>query len=173
MNEKYIIRQEQKKDYDTIYTLVQTAFSTAKVKDGDEQDFVVRLRSGSTYIPELALVAECRQKLIAHIILSKIYISTTDRRIEALMLAPISVLLEYQNQGVGSALIEKDFTIARSMGYKAVFLCGDPAYYARFGFKPAVSFGIHNTNNIPEQYVMACELTPNALNEISGTFSFF
>ena len=51
------IRQATPEDFDAIYSLVKTAFQTAKVSDGDEQDFVLKLRKGR-YIPELELVAE-------------------------------------------------------------------------------------------------------------------
>jgi len=30
----------------------------------------------------------------------------------------------------------------RRLGYAFVVLLGDPAYYSRFGFKPARSFGV-------------------------------
>lgn len=48
------IRQATPEDFDAIYSLVKTAFQTAKVSDGGEQDFVLKLRKGS-YIPELEL----------------------------------------------------------------------------------------------------------------------
>ena len=38
------IRPAQAGDYSQIYSLVQTAFATAKVSDGTEQDFVLELR---------------------------------------------------------------------------------------------------------------------------------
>ena len=55
------------------------------------------------------------------------------------------------------------------MGYKVVFLVGDPAYYHRFGFQPTVNFGIKDIHDIPHEYVMVCELVENALDGISGT----
>lgn len=36
----YTIRQVRPADYDSIYAFVRTAFETAKVSDGTEQDFV-------------------------------------------------------------------------------------------------------------------------------------
>lgn len=52
------IRQEREEEFPAIYDLVKVAFQTAKVSSGDEQNFVLRLRAGGNYIPELALVAE-------------------------------------------------------------------------------------------------------------------
>lgn len=173
MNKKYTIRPEEEKDYDTIYSLIKTAFSTAKNKNGSEQDFASNLRKTSGYIPQLALVVEDEQLIIAHLMLTKINIQMKNGSFRALMLAPISVLLKYRNQGVGSSLIIESFSIAKTMGYSAVLLCGDPEYYKRFGFKSASLFKIYNTDGIPDEYVLACELEKNTLEDISGSFSFF
>lgn len=109
---KMIIRKETEKDFDRIYDLVKVAFQTAKVSNGKEQDFATELRNSGNYIPELALVAEEDGKLIGHIMLTKMYITTGDGKFEALLIAPISVLLEYRNKGVGSELINESFRLA-------------------------------------------------------------
>ncbi|MFZ5596613.1 MAG: GNAT family N-acetyltransferase [Bacillota bacterium] len=167
-----LIRRETPEEFSQIYDFVKVAFQTAKVSDGKEQDFVNQLRSGGNYIPELALVAEENGKLIVHIMLTKTYIVNGDNKFETFLLAPVSVALEYRNRGVGSNLIKESFKLAKEMGYTSVVLVGDPAYYHRFGFKASVNFGIKNTNNIPDEYVMACELVPDALHGISGTIDF-
>lgn len=60
----FTVRQEREAEFPAIYELIRTAFATAEVSDGDEQDFANRLRIHGNYIPELALVAECQGKLI-------------------------------------------------------------------------------------------------------------
>lgn len=167
-----IIRQELTKDFGEIYELVKTAFQTAKVSNGKEQDFVNQLRSSDEYIPELALVVEEDGKLIGHIMLTKTYIVNGSSKFETLLLAPISVVLEYRNRGIGVKLVNESFRLAREKGYTAVFLVGDPAYYHRFGFKSSVNFGVKQMHNIPDENVMACELIPNALRGISGIIDF-
>jgi predicted N-acetyltransferase YhbS len=164
-----IIRQERPEEFAQIYNLVKVAFQAAKVTDGREQDFVVRLRSSPNYIPELALVAEENGELIGHIMLTKRYISNRKDKIVTLLLAPISIALEYRNRGVGSDLIRESFRLAKEMGYSSVFLVGDPAFYNRFGFKASIDFGIRHEPYIPNENVMACELFPDALIEVSGT----
>lgn len=164
------IRQEQPADYDEIYKLVQTAFETAKVKDGNEQDFVLRLRgSVGRYIPQLALVAVENNALVGHVMFTKLQICAGDKVYEELMLAPLCTALAYRGKGVGGELIREGFRLAKEMGYSAVFLCGDPAYYSRFGFKVTTEFGIENLSDIPPQYVMGCELYEHALAHKSGT----
>lgn len=165
----FTIRPEVIEEKSEIYNLIKTAFETANVKDGDEQDFAENLRKGNKYIPELALVAELDNKLIGHIMLTKTLVTNSDgNSFEALLLAPLSVLLEYRNKGVGSELIAAVGRLAKNMGYKAIFLVGDPAYYSRFDFKKTSLYGIHPKSNIPEQYVQVKELIPGALDGISG-----
>ena len=52
------IRKAAQEDHPSIYHLVRTAFATARVSDGTEQDFVLELRRRDAYRPELELVAE-------------------------------------------------------------------------------------------------------------------
>lgn len=165
----YTVRPERPEEYEGINNLIKTAFSTAKVKDGDEQDFASRLRKGAGYIPELALVMEHDGRLMAHIMLTVTYIATPRGNLESLLLAPVSVLAEYRNRGLGTALIEESLDRAANMGYKSVFLCGDPDYYHRLGFRSVAGFGISIKSGIPLRYVMVRELEKGALDDICGT----
>ncbi len=170
-----IIRQEQKDDYETVYRFVQTAFETARVKDGTEQELVNKLRESDRYIPELALIAEEQGRMIGYLMLTKTSITNADGEHEALVLAPIAVAMEHRNAGIGSELMRAGMEKATAMGFKAIFLAGDTAFYTRFGFVPAIRHGIKCNLEIPEELVeniMLCELHPQALNGITGTFEF-
>lgn len=170
-----IIRQENKSDFMEVYELVKAAFETAEVKDGHEQDLVNEFRNSSKYIAELALVAENNGKIIGYIMLTKTNIENEGEKFEALYLAPVAVALEYRNQKVGSELICAAMKKAYDMGFKAVFLAGNPAYYNRFGFVPTIRYGIRCNIEIPEELyenIMVCELFPQALNGISGIVEF-
>lgn len=93
------IRPEREEEFEIIYKLIQTAFETADVKDGTEQDYANKLRAGIGYLPKLALVAEKEGKLIGHIMLTKTSVQQNNgENIETLLIAPLSVLLEYRNQ---------------------------------------------------------------------------
>lgn len=172
---KYDIRPEIQHDYSTIYTLIRTAFETADVKDGTEQDFAEKLRKGPNYIPELALVAEENGNIVGHIMLTKTYVDMTSNQFEGLLLAPVSVLQEHRNQGVGSLLIRESMNRARELGFKAVFLAGDRNYYSRFGFVPARHYEIRCSQEMPEDLIdniMACELVPGSLEQVAGTLDW-
>ncbi len=79
---------------------------------------VVHLCSSANYIPELALVAEDNHDLVGHIMLTKTYITTADdKKVEALLLGPICVVLERRNEGIGSLLMNESLRLAKVMGY--------------------------------------------------------
>lgn len=167
------IRPEQPEEFAKIYDLVKIAFETAKVSNGDEQNFVDRLRAGEGYLAELALVAEKDGELLGHIMLTRKAIQTVKGDFEMLLLAPIAIVHAHRSQGIGRALIQAAFGRARASGFQSVLLVGDPAYYERFGFKPTTSFGIANRDGIPDRFVMACELADGALAGVSGSVSFY
>lgn len=166
-----IIRQEYREDYDAIYTMVKKSFETAKVSDGTEQDFVLELRASANYIPALALVADDNGRIAGHIMLTRTKVTGPTQPFEALLLAPLAVELEARNKGLGALLVRTAMNKALQMGYKAVFLAGDPDYYRRFGFGPAHHYGIRSRLNLPEELIdciMACELEAGALQGVSG-----
>lgn len=169
----FLIRPETPEDYPEVYNLIRKAFKTANVSDGDEQDYAVKLRESRKYIPQLALVAELDGKLIGHIMFTHLPVIQPDgTHFDALLVAPVSVLLEYRNKGVGSALMQEAFRIAADMDFTAAFLAGDPNYYTRFGYRQTSDFGIINTNGIPNQFIMVKELQPGVLKNITGTVDF-
>jgi putative acetyltransferase len=50
-------------------------------------------------------------------------------------LGPVSVLPEYQRQGIGKSLIHEGLSLLKARGSKGCMLVGDPKYYERFGFR--------------------------------------
>ena len=101
------IRPAQAGDYSQIYSLVQTAFATAKVSDGTEQDFVLELRRRDSYRPELELVAEENGQLIGHILLTILPVPGAPQGLRGLMVAPLCVRLEDRSRGLGGQLLQE------------------------------------------------------------------
>jgi predicted N-acetyltransferase YhbS len=97
----------------------------------------------------LAVVAEQDTKIVGYIMLTKTYVSTGSGIFEGLLLAPLSVMLEHRNRGVGSRLVKESFDLAKKLGYTAVFVVGIPAYYGRFGFKSTALYDITHVPEIP------------------------
>ena len=163
-----ILREERADDFSEIRELVRSAFETAPQAEGDEQDFVERQRSVETYIPELAFVMERDGRLIAHIMLTRTFVSTPRGPHPILLLACAAVATEERGRGIGTSLIETAFRRARNLGHKAIVLVGDPTFYSRFGFQPSVRFGITNANGLEHEHVQIRELFPGALRNVSG-----
>lgn len=63
------IRPVRKEDFPAVYELVKTAFQTARVSDGTEQDFVEQLRRREGFCLELA--AEREGALTGHVMLTE------------------------------------------------------------------------------------------------------
>lgn len=162
-----LIRKEEKKDYETIYSLVKQAFDSAEQADGNEQDLVCELRQGNAYIPELSFVAEKDGRIVGHIMFTKATIGTR----VILALAPLSVLPEYQGQGIGTALIKEGHHIAKKLGYEYSVVLGSETYYPRAGYLPADIFGIKAPFEVPRENFMACKLMPDAA-DIHGILEY-
>jgi len=162
------IRQAKKEDYDNIYELVKIAFQTAEMPPDNEEDFVLDLRTRKSYIPELELVAEENGELIGHIMFTKQNIKTHKGEYIGLLLAPLCVKLEYRNQGVGEKLVYAGFEKAKELGYTSSFLAGYPKYYNKFGFKEINEFGIENKTEIPNEFVLGCEIVEGSLANVEG-----
>ena len=58
-----------------------------------------------------------------------------------LVLSPVAVRPDLQNQGIGSQLITGSLAALRARREPLVFLEGRPTFYARFGFRPGGSLG--------------------------------
>ncbi len=167
-----IIAPETEKDIPKIYNFIKKAFETAKFSDGKEQDFTNALRQSEAYVPELALTLKDKDEIIGFIMLTKFYLKPDKDSFEVLLLAPLCIDEKHRNKGFGGELIGQSLKKAALMGFKAVILLGDPDYYSKYGFKEAASFGITNNEGIAKKFIMAKELSPNALKNLSATVSF-
>lgn len=165
------IRNVKKEDEEEIYELVKESFKTAEVSDGKEQDFIYELRKRNTYIKELEFVAEKKDELIGHIMFSVQEVEDGLETFTGLFIAPLCVKKEYRNKKIGTKLIKYGFSKAQDLGYKAVFLIGNPKYYNKFGFEEVTKFGIKNISDVPDEFVLGCELQKNALKDVKGEIS--
>ena len=150
-----VIRRENVNDYKEVYNVIKAAFATAEHSDGNEQDLVENLRkNNNNFIPELSLVAIDSEKIVGYILFTKIKIGES----EELALAPLGVLPEYQKQGVGSKLIIEGHRIAKILGYHYSVVLGSENYYSKFGYVPAIEYGIKPPFDVPSKNFMAIRL---------------
>ena len=163
------IRSEKPEDFDSIYEINKKAFN------GEfEARLIDKIRQSGNFIPELSLVALKEDKIVGHILFSKIKIKRGEEEKTILALAPMSVLSEFQKQGIGSSLVRKGLEISKRLGYCIVALVGHHEYYPRFGFTPARAKGLEISlkMSISDEAFMVCELEKDALKGIKGIVEF-
>jgi Predicted acetyltransferase len=78
------------------------------------------------------------------------------------------VLPEYQNKGVGKALLRRTIEEATRLGYSAIVFFGEPDYYPRLGFKRAAEFGILTAWGGELDAFMAMPLFEGAFDGLAG-----
>ena len=163
------VRKEQSTDHLAVFNLIEKAFANETYSDHKEQFLVNRLRESTAYIPELSIIAESDNQVIGHILLTKINIVNNHQSNLSLALAPISVLPNFQKQGIGTKLMNYAHKKAKELGFTSVILLGHPDYYTKFGYRPTENFGINLPFDAPKEYCMAKELTKESLKNTQGT----
>jgi putative acetyltransferase len=119
----------------------------------NEANLITEIRSSDCYIPELSLVAEIDDTIVAHIMFSYIELMG-EERLQVLSLAPVAVISEFQRQGIGTALIKHGLEKADAMGEALAIVLGSPLFYNRFGFMSSAIYGIKCPFDVPEDVFM-------------------
>jgi predicted N-acetyltransferase YhbS len=166
------IRQESKGDYKAVSELIEAAFASEQMSNHREQFLVERLRKSNAFVPELSIVATFENKIVGHILLTKLKIKNAQDEFDSLALAPLAVLPEYQGHGIGGVLIKEAHKLAKKSGYKSIVLLGHEKYYPRFGYLQADKFGIRLPFDVPMENCMAIELVENGLKGVNGTVEY-
>jgi len=120
------IRASDPGDVATIETLYPQAFP--------DEDLVPLVREllgeGDTV---LSLVAVLQGDLAGHVLFTACSLEGGADRVS--LLAPLAVAPASQGKGLGSTLVREGLRLLQMDGVVQVYVLGDPAYYARFGFK--------------------------------------
>lgn len=173
INNDYIIRLETKKDYIQVEKLVYKTFQQIHPNKCYEHFIVHTLRNCSSFIKELDFVLEKNNVIIGHNIFIRSTIYTDINTIvPILVMGPISIASNFQNQGYGTQLLNYSLQQASLLGYGAVFLEGDINFYKKSNFNYAKDFGIryNNLTNIDSSYFLCKELIHGYLNNITGIY---
>jgi len=131
MNPKIVVRNETQLDVRAITEVTVAAFRTLEISNHTEQFIIEALRAAKALT--ISLVAEVHGRVVGHIAFSPVTISDGTRNWYGL--GPVSVLPEYQRQGIGKTLIREGLSRLRDMNAQGCCLVGHPDYYRNFGFK--------------------------------------
>ncbi|HTN96762.1 MAG TPA: N-acetyltransferase [Nordella sp.] len=115
----------------------------------------------------LSLVAMDGAKVAGHILFSRLAVTVDGNEIKAVALAPMAVLPDHQNRGIGSALVKRGIDLLAARGFEAVLVVGHTEFYPRFGFAPETVRHIACPFQGLDAF-MGLELKPSALAGESG-----
>ncbi len=160
------IRREEKKDHTIVYEINRLAFGQE-----NESQLIEKIRKGSNFVPELSLIAEIDNKIVGHILFSRIKI-VGGSVFESLALAPMAVIPEFQKQGIGGKLIKKGIEKAKELGFDSIIVLGHKEYYPKFGFQRASKWSIECPFEVPDEAFRAIELTEKAFEGKAGTVQY-
>jgi putative acetyltransferase len=152
------IRIETASDFAGIRRVEEEAFPTQS-----EADLVDRLRADGDAV--LSLVAALENQIVGHIMFSKMRTPT-----RTLALAPVAVLTPHRRNGIAADLIRAGLKHVQEKGWEAVFVLGNPAYYSRFGFDPALASGF--TSPYAGPHLMALALQSHGLRVQKGNLDY-
>ncbi len=165
------LRLEEEKDYRLVEEVTREAFWNVYSPGCDEHLLVRNIRGEKEFIRELDFVAIHNDIIVGNIVYVEAKITDNQRKEhKVIAFGPVSVLPSYQHKGIGGKLITHTAQLAKEMGYKAIFIYGDPLYYKRFGFKESKEYNITNKDKKYPAALLVLELYPNALHGIEGIY---
>ena len=130
----------------------------------NEWEFAETVLKSDGYLPELCVIALDGKNVIGYNILTKAKIGGQF----GLALGPLGVQKEYQNTGVGSALVKECIQRAIKLSYQWIALLGGD-YYSRFGFESGKVYGITvSDNEFDNNHLQIMFLDELAKNKTSG-----
>ena len=160
--------------------LVERVFTDS---EGEESAKVVRalveeIRSKKFYIPELELVmVDENDCVIGYAMFSSFHLEGKYEN-QLLLLSPVAVETKLQRQHISKKILEYGFDVAKTLGFKAVLVEGNPQNYKNRGFQSSYKFGIEAGPNINLPHpdcLMVKELEDGALEHMRGLvdYSFY
>jgi predicted N-acetyltransferase YhbS len=164
------IRNEREGDYFEVEHMTREAFWDLYKPGCDEHLLVRQLRRSNAFIPELDYVAVDGDTIVGNIVYTKAIIKNESGQDTVLCMGPLTVLPSQQRKGIGSLLLRNTIEKAKEMGYSAIVIFGNPAYYHRFGFRNAEEYNIQTSDGSNFDAFMVLDLSSNGLSNISGRF---
>ncbi|MFA6092435.1 MAG: N-acetyltransferase [Elusimicrobiota bacterium] len=139
-----IVRPEKSEEVPLVEGILRDAY-------GRDQELKAldSLRRTQDFLPQLSLVADEDGALRGYALFAKAAVETSSQVFSAAALILLAVPKEYRHKGIGERLIRHGGERCRGIDREILFALGDPAYFARIGFKPASDCGL--TFSWPQQ----------------------
>jgi len=160
-----LFRESNAAEADSILRIHRLAF-----RREDEAELVAKLLLDPSAQPSLSLLADAQDEHVGHVLFTALRLVGSSGPVSCAILAPLAVLPSQQRSGVGRGLIEHGCQMLSGRGIKLVFVLGDPRFYTRCDFRPAIPLGLHAPYLIePEEAWMVRALCPGLLRIVHGT----
>ena len=163
------LREIQNEDYKLVEEVITKAFEQSNHGHNGEATLVETIRELPTYNRELEIVALIDNDIVGHGVLSEAVVKNDINDLKGLVLAPLSVAPDYQNQGIGSHVLLELEKRAKETDYAFITILGDPSFYSRFGYVPAKNFHVSSPLDVPSEYLLMKKLKPEM---IEGTLFY-
>jgi putative acetyltransferase len=159
----FSIRPEDPADRGAVLEVNRAAFA------GDaEAELVARLYADDDVLCGFVAVED--QRIVGHVLFSRLIIERAEGSIPAAALAPLAVVPERQRRGIGTALVSHGLDACQEAGVHGVVVLGDPGFYGRFGFQAAMAAGFRVPWSGP--HLMALELIRGGLGDRAGDLRY-
>jgi putative acetyltransferase len=112
----------------------------------------------------VSLVAKVGGTVVGHIAFSPV---TAASGAVGVGLAPLAVTELHRRQGIAAELVQRGLEACRAAGFGWAVVLGEPAYYSRFGFRPAAEFGLSDEYSGDTAFQVV-ELLPGAAPVAAG-----
>lgn len=152
-----ILRAETPGDEAGIRAVHRLSFSTPA-----EADLVDALRAAGRLT--FSLVALAGPEVVGHVAFSPVRLTGSDAGVG---LAPVAVLPAFRRRGVAAGLIREGLARCAASGSGFAVVLGEPAYYGRFGFRPACRWGLRDEYGGGDAF-QALELRPGSIPAAGG-----
>ncbi len=160
------IREERNEDYDAVQLVNDRAFGTP-----EEGRIVNTLRKVCR--ETLSLVAVSGGKIVGHIFFSPAAVDHGGTQVVGMGLAPMAVLPEFQNRGIGSLLVREGLRRIKETDCPFIIVLGHIDYYPRFGFEQASKYGLRcQWEGLPDEAFMVLVLDESVVAGISGVAKY-
>lgn len=118
-----------------------------------------RLREGNSPIREASLIARDEAGVCGAVRLWPLRVGRSGR---AALLGPLAVAARQRGRGVAFRLMERAIGVTRELGYPAVILVGDEAYYERWAFRRAKIGRFRMPGPVDPMRILVRDLSPDA-----------
>jgi putative acetyltransferase len=155
------VRTEEPADLPAIHAVHAASFPTAV-----EARLVDALRAAGRL--RVSLVAVERDQVVGHVAFSPVRLVGAP---DGAGVAPVAVLPGHRRQGIAERLIRDGLGRCAELGFGFVVVLGDPAYYRRFGFRPAGHWDLSDEYGGGEAF-QALELRPASIPPGGGRIHY-